>query len=204
MPMQIATFLTPKGTNTYFLLEDKYIRGGLHSCVDHSERDTINPINRKPGMVAVTQNDDKLWILAADKVTWNELTLGGGGSTPVRQSLIHTTSVLTPGASEVFTLSMGKSCLLYELSTTIGPCEVSGYSEPLMLEANPYVFKALSNHLSDDGTTYLSDGTSILGRRYSILMNLEDVISDNIYWKIKNTGSVSSLFTLTLSFLPLE
>jgi hypothetical protein len=203
MAIQLSTFLLPKNNNTFFLLEDKFIKGGLRSCVDHAERDAINALNRKKGMIVVTQNDTKLWMLETDKVTWTEVTLGGG-NLPVRQTLIYTTQSLATNASENFTLAMGKSCLLYELRVDSGPCELMAYSEPTRAETNPYTFKALVNHLVDDGTTFLSDGTPVKGRRYSILMNLENSLSDNIYWTLVNKKAGNAAFTVTLSFLPIE
>lgn len=166
-------------------------------------------------MIAVTQDNNKLWILIATPVVtppspavWEELVLGGGGggelNIGIRQTLVHTTGDLAPEASEQFVLPMGKSCLLYNLSTSVGPCELRGFSTPARNETNPYKFIATESHLADDGTTYLSDGSSVLGRRYSVLMNLEDVVYSNLYWTVVNKKAASSVFTLTFSFLPLE
>lgn len=206
MAIELATFLKPKGANTYFLLEDKFIRGGLHSCVNAADRDAINALNRVAGMVAVTQDDKKIWMLDANKTSWSEVILGGGGggSARLRQTVVHTTASLTPNSSETFTLQMGMSCVLFHCGVSSGPCEAVAHAVPTMDDPNPYTFKALSNHLVDDGTTYLSDGTPILGRRYSVLMNLESTPTNNIYWTVTNKQSVNASIILTLSFLPLE
>lgn len=206
MAIELSSFLIPKNSNTFYLLEDKYVKGGLHTTATHTARDLIDSRNRKPGMLVVTQNDMKVWQLDTDMTTWNELVLGSstGNVIPVRMKAVHTTNQLVPGGSELFAFQMGKSCILYDLTVDVGPCTVQGHGLPTYSESNPYTFTALSTHLSDDGTTFLSDGTAILGRRYTVLMNMEDVPTNDMYWKITNTGSIQTAITATFSFLPLE
>jgi hypothetical protein len=207
MAIELSTFIIPKNLNTFFLIEDKFIKGGLHSCADYIERDALDSRNRKPGMVVVTQNDMRVWILETDKLTWTELTLGtggGAGGLAFRATATYITSNLSPGASETFDLPMGKSFILYNLSVDKGPCKVQGFGTPIRDELNPYTFNALPTHLADDGITFLSDGTPVYGRRYSVLMNMEDIPTTRLYWTVTNTGSSSAIITTSFSFLPLE
>jgi hypothetical protein len=72
MPVQLSSFLLPRNGNTWFVLEDKYLKGGLQVVANQAVRDSINPINLKSGQLVVTQDDNRLWQLQPDLVTWFE------------------------------------------------------------------------------------------------------------------------------------
>jgi hypothetical protein len=57
-------------------------------------------------------------------------------------------------------------------------------------EPNPYTFRATEDHLTDDGTTLLSDGTVIKTRQYSIFANLEEPVQEKVYARITNLSPV--------------
>ena len=71
-------------------------------------------------------------------------------------------------------------------------------------DSNPYKFVATSDHLEDDGSSLMTDGTVLRGRRYAILTNQEPGPSMDIYFRITNTDVVAKNVNLTVSFLPLE
>ena len=80
MPIQISSFLLPKIGNTWFLLEDIYVKGGYQSRASVAARDLIELGNRKPGMLVHTLLEGTTWILGADGVTWTPtLTEGPAG-----------------------------------------------------------------------------------------------------------------------------
>lgn len=72
MPIQITTFLVPKYGAKWFLLEDIYLRGGFRTVKDHLERDSLHQSTRKPLMLVATQDDNAIWQLQADLITWVE------------------------------------------------------------------------------------------------------------------------------------
>ena len=72
MPVQLASFLIPRNSNTWYLVEDKFVKGGLQVLPDHTVRDSINPLNLKVGQLVITQNDNKVWQLQPDGVSWTE------------------------------------------------------------------------------------------------------------------------------------
>lgn len=72
MPVQLASFLIPRNSNTWYLVEDKFVKGGLQVLLNHAARDSINPLNLKAGQLVITQNDNRVWQLQADMVSWTE------------------------------------------------------------------------------------------------------------------------------------
>jgi hypothetical protein len=75
MPVQVASFLIPRNNNSWYILEDKYLKGGLRVVADSTERDTLHVSSRKAGMLALTQNDNALWQLNSDLLTWSSFTV---------------------------------------------------------------------------------------------------------------------------------
>lgn len=201
MSIQLASFLVPKGGNTFFLLEDKYLRGGLRVIDTFNSLTSIDTTCRKAGMLVVTQDTKKVYQLKDDLTTFEESQLGG--ALKARQTATYTTASLVQSAFEEFSLSLGKSALLYSLSVN-QPCIVEGFSTASRNESNPYRFISSASHLEDDGSTFMSDGSKVYGRRYSIVANLETPSADNIYWRITNTEANPAPISLTISFLPLE
>ena len=64
MPINLTSFLQPANNNTFPLVEDKFIRGGMRTVVDITARDIIPANNRKAGMIVITQDTMSMWQLA--------------------------------------------------------------------------------------------------------------------------------------------
>lgn len=204
MPINLASSIQPRNGNDYFLLDDVYLRGGFQVRPDAASRDAINSMNRKAGMMVMTQDDGKIWVLQSDMLAWAELKTGGGGVGGARQTASYTTIPLNNDQWDDFSLSLGKTITLLNLVVD-RECMVEAYSTPTRMEVNPYKFVATYKHLSDDGTSYLSDGTSIMGRRYTILSNLETPATDEIYFRLYNPGlAAPDGITLNLEYVVLE
>ena len=202
MPYQFASFLLPKNSNTFFLLEDRYFKGGLQVRADEADRDAIPTGNRKGGMIVVTQTDHKLWMLESDLTTWSEVQ-AGGGLLGVRQTAVYSTNELLPNGYEEFTLDLGKSVLVLSLKVSV-PVLVEVFEHLDRSDANPYQFLATYDHMVDDGTTLMTDGTVFKNRRFSIFSNGEDPPTAAVPFRITNSGQVPTGTTLTVVFLPLE
>lgn len=73
MAIALASFLVPRNGATWYLLEDKYLKGGLRICNDVTERAAIHPSSLKKGMLVLVLTDNKLYQLKdlATK-TWAE------------------------------------------------------------------------------------------------------------------------------------
>lgn len=201
MAVQLASFLVPKGGNSFFLLEDKYFRGGLRLVADAAERTNLHTSTRKAGMLVITQDDNKIWQLETDLQNWKEFKVGG--SSPVRQTVTYATASIPVAGTVDFSIPLGRTALIYKLSVDT-PCIVEAFETPLRDDTNQFKFVATSDHLEDDGSSLMTDGTVLRGRRYSILTNQEPGPSMDIHFRVTNTDIVAKNVNLTLSFLPLE
>jgi len=113
MPVSIASFFLPRNNNTWYLLEDKYLKGGLRVVADFNERDAIHPANLKAGMLVVTQDTSKIWQLGVDLLTWSELLLGQG-SNPSNQMSLYTHRQV--GASDIWIINHQKNTRYFTYS----------------------------------------------------------------------------------------
>lgn len=215
MPISVATFLQPKNAthsdpalrNLNYVLEDIYFKGGFQVRANNEERDSIIAFNRKAGMAVLTTDTYKIWLLKDDLVTWAEFKAGsGGGSSAVvgeRNQMSYTTQVIEPGAFEDFTLETGASIIANKIKMS-GECELKVFADAAHADTNPYTFIALADHLTDDGSWVLEDGTRQYGRRYTVMMNGDVPETANLYFRITNLQNQATTFTLELEFLSLE
>jgi len=217
MSIKLPDFIIPAGDSTEFLVEDKYVRGGLHTLDTFASLALMDPTLLKLGMLTVTQDTNKLWQLTAitlsdptdptSKVgTWTEFK-GGGGGIGTRQTVTQFIPNIAIGGKNEFSLPLGRTVLVFDLSVDTS-CQVEAFSTVNMDDTNPYLFIATVDHLDDDGSTLMTDGTVLRGRRYSFLVNLEttgdDATDINIYFRVTNTDTVAKGVNLTISFLPIE
>lgn len=79
-----------------------------------------------------------------------------------------------------FNLPLGVSSIVYGL-TVSRPVKVEVFGTAARDEPNPYTFIATPDHLTDDGSVILNDGSSFQSRQYSIFANLEDPPTQNVY-----------------------
>jgi hypothetical protein len=77
MPTYPSSFFEPKSGVPRYILEDKYLKGGFRVVADAAARDAIDKEMRKRHMIVITANNGKVWQLADDMVTFNEIKLGG-------------------------------------------------------------------------------------------------------------------------------
>ena len=99
-----------------------------------------------------------------------------------------------------FEIELGVAFIVYELSLS-RPATIIVYGSPEQDEPNPYTFVGVEDHLIDDGTTKLSDGTIIKTRQYSIFTNLEyPTPKPKVYAKIINTSDDIVPVTVSLSY----
>lgn len=79
-----------------------------------------------------------------------------------------------------FEMKLGQAAIVYNL-TVSRPVKVEVFSTPDKNEPNPYTFIATPDHLTDDGSVWLNDGSSFQSRQYSIFTNLEEPPKDIHY-----------------------
>lgn len=210
MPINIASNLQPRNaTNpdpalrgTYYLLEDTYLKGGYQIRANNADRDGINKLNLKAGMLVLTQDSGTIWQLGTDLITWSALQLGGGSSLN-RQFKTYETGEIAAKAQEKFYLEIGSCVLLQSLSVSV-PMTVEAFETSDYTDTNPYTFIPTDSHLSDDGSTLLANGEVVYNRRYTILTSQDSPKSDKIYFRITNNSDIASATTLTIQYLTLE
>lgn len=217
MSIKLPDFIVPAGDSAEFLIEDKYVRGGLHTVPTFSDLGGMDSTTLKLGMLSVTQDNNKIFQLTGldtpdpsdpfTKVgTWTEFK-GGGGGIGTRQTVTQFIQSIPAGGTNEFVLPLGKTVLVFSLAVDTS-CQVEAFSTINRDEPNPYLFVATVDHLEDDGSTLMTDGTVLRGRRYTFLVNLEnagDPTTDiNIYFRVTNTDIVEKGVNLNISFLPIE
>lgn len=204
MPIPVASFLVPRGGGTFFLLEDKYIKGGLQIVADAAERDAIDEFNRKPLMLVITEDDEKIWQLQKDLISWAEFSVGGGDGSGPRQTVTHNVPEIPPMSYADFSLPIGNTVIVQRL-TVNAPCLLEVHSTPERVDSNPFRFIATADHLEDDGSAELADGTIVRNRRYHLWVNLEDEPSGDVFFRVFNTNEEDQLmFKITILFKPVE
>lgn len=217
MSIKLPDFVVPAGGSTEFLIEDKYVRGGLHIVPAYEDLAELDPTTMKVGMLCVTQDTKQIFQLIALEVPideegnvgpfWSEFKPGDGGGIGIRQQVTHFVNTILPGAAAEFSLPLGRTVLVHKLSVDTS-CMVEAFETVSYDDTNPFKFIATPDHLVDDGSTLMTDGTVLRGRRYHILSNQEisgeDSASINIYFRVTNTGIVEKSVTMSLSFLPIE
>ncbi len=205
MPIPVASFFVPRGSQAVFILEDKYIRGGLQIAPNAADRDAILEDNRKPFMLVITEDDGKMWQMDRDLVTWHEFKLGseGDGLGP-RQTVMHTVPEIPPASYADFSLPLGNTVIVHRLQVS-APCILEVHSTPDRIDTNPFRFIAIEGFLEDDGSAELEDGTIVRNRRYHIWANLEDVPTGNVYFRALNTDAENAVTLVTkILFKPVE
>lgn len=106
---------------------------------------------------------------------------------------------LPSGSFEEFEMDIGISSIVYGL-TVSRPCLVEVFGTPDKNETNPYTFLATLDHLTDDGTVLLNDGSVIQQRQYSIFANQEEPARNQVYARITNTDGVAGNVSLSMTY----
>ena len=251
MPITLISNIVPANGNTFYILEDSFLKGGYQTVSNIEARDAIDPVNLKAGMAVFTQEPKNLWILNSDLTTWTKFSSGGGArvvstleerdaltdldpgslayiqddltlwvllndlttwveissnSSAVSGRFISTFTNPLPllnGEKWDFTIPIGSDTAILLRLSAKDPCVIEVHSTPLYVDTNPLRFIASADHLSDDGSTIMSDGSAVYGRRYSIVSNMEQpLFKKKVYGRLINTQVSSLKTTITLEILP--
>lgn len=101
-------------------------------------------------------------------------------STIRRRRFTYTIPSLAGYGSANIVFELGTASIVYDL-TVSRPCRVEAFTTPNRDDVNPYTFIATTDHLTDDGTVILNDGSSFQSRQYSIWANFEEPPTQNVY-----------------------
>lgn len=106
---------------------------------------------------------------------------------------------LPAGASVDFDIDTGIASIVYAL-TVNRPVLVEVFATETKDETNPYTFFATLDHLVDDGTVLLNDGTIIQQRQYSIFANQEEPPKSKVYGRITNIDGIAGPVSINLTY----
>lgn len=227
MPVTLGSNIVPKNGQTYYLLEDVYLKGSLQVRKTLADAEAIDANNLKQGQLILVLDESIIYQQTADLTvdgnvpTWEKFVIkadnidpsvgsggsGGGGSsggTSLRKVLIYTTEELTPTSSLDFEVDLEGPTVMVLRFAVSRACRVKVFSSASRDDVNPYEFVATDDKLFDDGTTLLSDGTVLRSRQYSIFVNMDDPVSNKYYFTVANEDDVSGPVVLTLTYLPIE
>lgn len=112
MPVVMSSFIVPVSTALPYLIEDKYVKGGLRFVATELERDAIHTFARKEGMLVYVKETKKYYQLGTDLVTWSKASLGGSDqvfefSAPIKADLVDGKTVVSLAPSQVIPTSPG-------------------------------------------------------------------------------------------------
>lgn len=116
-----------------------------------------------------------------------------------RRDFSYTTPAIPTNQSHEFEIELGVSVIVYRL-TVSRPCRIEVFGSADKTELNPYTFVATSDHLIDDGSILLSDGSVIQSRQYSIFANLESPSQPKVYARVTNIDNETSPVTISLIY----
>ena len=117
----------------------------------------------------------------------------------IRRHKYETTinNLLGFGTSE-FKLNLGVSAIVYSVGVS-RPVKVEVFGTAAKDEDNPYTFIATPDHLVDDGTVILNDGSSFQSRQYSIFTNMETPPDSNVYVTLTSLSPYLASTPITFS-----
>ena len=135
------------------------------------------------------------------------VSMGGGVSTwqpgnaaqIERKKFYHYINDLPSGGFVLVDMNIGIANIVYNL-TVSRPCLVEVFSNKYYNDANPYAFLATVDHLTDDGSVLLDDGSVIQQRQYSIFANLEEPAEPTVYARISNINGLPGNVTINMMY----
>jgi len=167
-----------------------YIAGELISnVVTVNNAYTFPTTDGKEGDVLTTDGNASVY--------WSAVS--GTSKQVERKKFFYNVPALPAGGFSEFDMDIGISSIVYGL-TVSRPCLVEVFSTPDKNESNPYTFLATLDHLTDDGTVLLNDGSVIQQRQYSIFANQEEPARNRVYARITNTDGTGGEVDLYLTY----
>jgi len=177
--------------------ETAKINSPIKLVANISDRDAITLERREEGMLVVTQDTNLVWQWNSEE-GWKPFPAANN-----RKVLFHNLGIIEAFDQVDFELEMSQAVVVYYLSVS-APCHFEVFESPLRDDTNPFKFIATENHLIDDGSTILSDGNVLRGRRYHIWVNRTDVLNNVIYFRVSNYSEEPIDLSFIVQYLPLE
>lgn len=138
-------------------------------------------------------------FLSTDGIGGTYWTTGPSGSE--RRKFEYYIEDFPSGAVIDFDMDLGQASIVYALTVT-RPCLVEVFSNKDRIETNPYTFIATLDHLTDDGSVLMDDGSIIQQRQYSIFINQEEPIEQRVYARVTNIDGIGGNLTISCTYFP--
>lgn len=136
-------------------------------------------------------------VIGDNGPTWGTVAKAG------REEIVNSVRLIGSGATETAKIPIpSKTNMVLKLKLSIPNIKVELHSTLELNDKNPYTFQSTTNHLEDDGTTILEDGTVEYSRRYGFYVNQGDDVY--MYVRYTNMGQGEVLPELRMTLLPLE
>lgn len=135
---------------------------------NHYSLPTETPLRGQYLMALGGELSETVWVTGPDELNFK------------RRRFCKVIENLPGFGSFEFVMNLGITNIVYNL-TVSRPVKVEVFGTPEKDEPNPYTFIGTPDHLTDDGTVYLNDGSSYQSRQYSIFANLEDPPKNSLY-----------------------
>lgn len=97
------------------------------------------------------------------------------------------------------TMPLGVASIVYNVKVS-RPVKLEVFGTRLRNELNPYTFVATADHLQDDGTVIMSDGSSFQSRQYNVFANMEEPVNGNIYATVTSLDCLRANDPVTIEF----
>jgi hypothetical protein len=202
--------LSIDGDLIYFDVTNR--RVGINTLTPNVALDVVGTVN-VTGNLFIANSTATLYQLPFEEPpSGGVLTAEGGGSkvtywapgspeSSIRRRRYETTISSLQGYGNVsLVLPLGISSIVYQVSVS-RPVKVEVFGTPEKNEPNPYTFIATPDHLVDDGSVVLNDGSSFQSRQYSIFANMEEPPTPNVYVTVTSIDSFEAATPITLSLL---
>ena len=136
---------------------------------------------------------------AQGKLVWVDQQSG-----PLREKFSFTCPVsLNEQELYDFSLELGKSVLIIQVALNAPDIELTAYPQRTRSEDNPYKFISDVDYPYDQGIRK-EDGEELKFRRYSFLVNQEDPVTNEQFFRFKNVGSNAVIPKVDIYYLRLE
>ena len=197
MPISLASYIVPKNGGQFYLVEDKFVKGGYHVCADNAERDAIFSSALKNGTLAYTADSDKYWRYSESLTQWIEIPLGVAGP----QGPAGATGAQGPQGPQGIQGPQGPQGPAGTFSGTYtGSGSVTGTWSYKNAYTNQSAFPSASNLNGtvvvalDTKKAYVSDGTNWKEIQYA--GNLAYDIALNVYGQPNTANDLLASFTV--------
>jgi hypothetical protein len=111
---------------------------------------------------------------------------------------------LATGEEHKFDLTLSKTILLLTVKLNSINVEIKGYTTKDRSDKNAFTFISTADFMTDEGVTVLDADNKEYKRRFSFMANLEDPVSDTMYFTFKNMGVVPVTPKVEITYLALQ